>query len=76
MMGKDSFMEGKGEQQRILGDEAGFTVLGGNDTDVRARGEHSECFGSQKETLELSNKERKVLFRDDINDMVVNFRNV
>ena len=32
-------------------------------------------FGFQKETLELSNKERKILFRD-INDMEVNFRSV
>lgn len=30
----------------------------------------------RKKLLELSNKERKILFRDDINDMVVNFRNV
>lgn len=75
-MGKESFVEGKGEQQGVLGDEAGFTGLRGNDTDVRARGEHSGCFGCQNETLELSNKERKVLFRDDIDVMVVNFRNV
>ena len=66
----------KEEQQGVLRDEAGFTGLGGNDTDVRTSREHSECFGSQKETLELSNKERRILFRDDINDMVVNFRNV
>jgi len=62
-MGKELFVEGKGEQQGVLGDEAGFTGLGGNDTDVRASGEHSECFGSQKETLELSNKKRKILFQ-------------
>lgn len=73
--GKGVIYGRKAEQQGVLYDEAGFTGLGGKDIDVRASREHSECFGFQKESLELSNKERKIIFRD-INGMDINFRSV
>lgn len=64
----------KAEQQGFLCDGVGFLGLGRKDTDVTASREHSECFGFQEETLELSSK-RKILFRN-INVMEVNFRSV